>query len=281
MKIEFDKALLWLLPYLYIISVTYYWGYWGILNFDAFNYYAVTDLVKGVILSISIPMLVIVIITIEFLIISLISDFVYGLLRFNLFIRTAIFAIIISIVNYFILPSVLNYLSKLFISIAPDDPDKNLSNSSLFILIALFLIAFIITIVRSSVSESKIKLSSQWWIFSLMLMPGSAFLEGRDKALIIKQNKRFDYVIKDSLDIHKKTIYKYLGKTGEYYTLMTYDNTKLIVVPTSKLNPLVIESFSILDSASMRRFKMHQKELALSLPQKVLLKKPITTLLPK
>ena len=43
-----STLLLAFVPYLYVVSVAYYWGYWSAFDLDAFNYYGVSDLVKGV-----------------------------------------------------------------------------------------------------------------------------------------------------------------------------------------------------------------------------------------
>lgn len=73
MNISLDKAILWLLPYLYLVSIAYYWGYWGTFDIDAFSYYAVADLVKGVTAPIASALAYSVIAVIVFFIAELIS----------------------------------------------------------------------------------------------------------------------------------------------------------------------------------------------------------------
>lgn len=48
MKISFDKILLYLIPYLLIISLCYNNGYWSLFNLNIFQYYQVQDILKAI-----------------------------------------------------------------------------------------------------------------------------------------------------------------------------------------------------------------------------------------
>ena len=100
MNITIDKALLWLVPYLYLVSVAYYWGYWGPFNIDALNYYPVSDLVKGV----TSPLIDTLGVALGLSIVFFIWRYVSGLMakRLNLFWGAVIIILIILMFSFFI-----------------------------------------------------------------------------------------------------------------------------------------------------------------------------------
>jgi hypothetical protein len=87
-------------------------------------------------------------------------------------------------------------------------------------------------------------------------LPGRSYLTGAENARRIKENKEFDYIVSDSLGNNQKSIYKYLGKAGDYHLLMPLNNTKRIIVPFDKISPLTLENFSLDDPSSIKRFRI-------------------------
>jgi hypothetical protein len=256
MKIEFDKAILWLLPYLYLVSTAYYWGYWGHFDIDAFNYYPISDLIKGI----TSPILQTILFSTEILAFLLFLRFVVE----DLFQRSPVVIIVIfgllAVLSTYILTSdnPLYYFSD-------HKPGDTEAAERWLILIAIGNIISIVVHGRLPKLD-KSNDSFRFIIINfLVLLPCRASVDGYTKAIHIKNDSSFDYVITDSLATKNKALYKYLGKAGDYYILSSLDNLKKIVIPTEKLSPLVTENMSIDDSASVQRFKAHIVDLKSSI----------------
>lgn len=269
MNISLDKALLWLIPYLYLLSVTYYWGFWGTFNVDAFSYYAVSDLVKGVIAPIGTPA-------------ALMALLIFGALALIISAKTfsnwlitkeirVITQIVLSIFFAFVFFFCFRFAFAFFVHkrLHTDIDDKN---HLIAVLTSLF---FVLAVVLSFVTAASHAISKSFNYFFttilytgfLLYLPCQGFLAGKENAMRISQNKEFDYVIADSL-AGPKGFYKYLGKAGDYHVLVTLDNVKRIIVPADELNPLVIEQYSLDVPASIRRFRFHIKQLVEPVMQK-------------
>ncbi|HEX8349218.1 MAG TPA: hypothetical protein VF598_04590, partial [Hymenobacter sp.] len=98
-------------------------------------------------------------------------------------------------------------------------------------------------------------------IYFLVLFPCRVYQNAASEAKRVIQNKEFSYVMANNITKPAKAVYKYLGKVGDYYVLLSEDNVKSIVVPTSALAPLIIETYSQLDTPSMKRFDLNKKAL--------------------
>lgn len=255
MNISFDKALLWGLPYLYLVSISYYWGFWGTFDIDAFSYYAVSDIVKGITAPISTTLVYIVTLIAALLFLNF-SEKIMGQ-RYKL-IKVLVAGVLVVVTAFFAVTS--GFFTKTRVDTRILD-DKL---SAIEYTIYAVSLATATTVLILSIKKDRTKDNIFYYCALLfgILLPGRSFITGKETALRIEQSKEFDYVVADSLAGPKQNIYKFLGKTGDYYVLLTYDNIKHIVVPIDKLSPLIVERFSLDDLGSVRRFKAHQKDLA-------------------
>ena len=265
MNISFDKAILWLIPYLYLVSVSYYWGYWGLFDIDAFNYYPASDLIKGV----TSPIVSTLKVTCTILVITLIGRFIFAKLLkklsiawqillieavFLLFSATIVVAVIISYKIYFT-----HNLNRIGNKISEGNQSLQLVFGPYMIfLFAGTLIAYIIESHLEAIDLYSFKyVLRSSGIYFLIILPGQAYFDGLGKAIRIKQGESFNYTIADAIVSPQKKVYKYLGKAGDYHFLLTTDNTKYIIIPTDKLIPLIIENFQATDTSSTRRYKQN------------------------
>lgn len=272
MNITIDKALLWLVPYLYLVSVAYYWGYWGPFNIDALNYYPVSDLVKGV----TSPLIDTLGTAVGLSVAIFIGRYVLGLMakRLNLFWIAVIMVLIFLIIFFFI--GYIIFTLHVVNTLLPANP--KVYNDVQFLKHGIIqpLTMILVFIIASLVIESNLPFIDVYSakyvarssaIYFLLFFPCQAYMNGFDHAWQIQHNEVFDYVLADSLAIPEKGIYKYLGKAGEYHILLTLDNLKRVIIPVDKLTPLTIERFIKEDIGSIQRFKAHQKLLTTPAPQ--------------
>jgi hypothetical protein len=287
MKITLDKAIIWLLPYLYLVSATYYWGYWGIFGLDAFNFYAISDLIKGVIY----PMTDALWYSLGLFPIIVLYDMVSKRTEAsNPWIKLLATAAVVVIGLLFLKYGVGVFLpERLSEQVLPSR--LNDLNGAWYV---LSILGAILSQYQAHIqdlneyAEKLVTAPSQQvlqrpqlaivvfiYSFYLLFLPGRSYWNGRENALRIIANKEFDYTIADSIECPKKKIYKFLGKAGDYYVLSPLNHTKRVVIKVDKLNPLLLENFSCDDTASVRRFKTHQDELALAA---TLVKQPIPSL---
>jgi hypothetical protein len=262
MKIEFDKALLWLVPYLYLVSIAYYWGYWGYFDIDAFNYYPVSDLVKGVTGPISITFIIVALVSPMVALGRLIGEHLPSLSRKQwMWLGVVLTIIVIAIVVF-----------KLFFKKTTTTTVTNLDSNNYFNTLRVILtsigaiISFLIdeTLPKQGAAKDAIRYSV---ILFFCLMPFEANVDGKTQARRIEQNERYDYTVVDSLATPEKAVYKFLGKAGDYYILLSFDNTKRIIVPVTKLNPLLIESYPQDSPATEAILEKRKKQLELIAPK--------------
>jgi hypothetical protein len=257
MKIEFDKAILWLIPYLYLISVLYYWGYWGTLNVDVFNYYPVTDLVKGITaplrFTLSISLFVGLYFTLMKYGLEMIERHNKGRIsKSKLF---ALFLLMIGLLTIDIMKS----------------KETNYYKNNLQIWEAVnyaYSVAVTIPSFYINKSLSKISTFNDYIRYSclciILTLPVQALYDGHEGAIAIQSNSSFEYIVNDSIT-NKRTIYKYLGKAGDYQVLETLDNYQRIIIPATELTPLILEYYRLDDRVTLTRFRINARRLS-SLP---------------
>jgi hypothetical protein len=260
MKLPFDKVLLWFLPYSYLVSICYYWGYWGTFNINAFSYYEISDIVKGVISPISTPLGFLMVVGLMMLISEIVSS------KIENFSNTTI--VFLSFVVVSAMYTFLQFGLSYFIGEHPDSGDKTYHTVYIGVT-ALYMFGASRLALKVTKSSDYITIENYKWYFPLIyfacLLPGNAYRTGKDTALRIVHNVEFSYVITRSLVTPKKSFYKYLGKAGGVHILLTLDNSRHIILPLDKLAPLIVENYSILDSLSIKRFRTHAKQLHSSL----------------
>lgn len=278
MKIEFDKALLWLVPYLYLVSVMYYWGYWGTFGIDAYSYYDISDLVKGTISHIGSTIYVVGGVLTIILFWDKLGDIIRDAFKSDtpIVVRLTLIGLLLAF-GFTIFAFV---HSPRFIK--NDDVVLNDSNHELlFYKILSYTIPLVSTMAIClilSKNGSKMDVTYRYCLVAFITtLPARAFFNGKEQATRIEQNKIFYYIVADSIAAPQKSIYKYLGKTGDYNMLVTLDNSKCIAIALDKLSPLVTERFSVNDTISMQRFKVHQKELIGKVLKQSDLKQPTAT----
>jgi hypothetical protein len=264
MKIEFSKALLWLVPYLYLVSIMYYWGFWGTFRIDAFNYYQISDIIKGITAPISSPLTFISIMGGYLASVSILKAILdeWGWLnKLNLIAQLIIGASILIAygASYFWLMA--HFTEQRIHTQLTSNENENVTDS-----IILFISSCIIGVVITATNikqEDGIKKISIVGAFalSLSMLPSLSFGQGKLTALRAKHNKEFSYVITDSIEPKRKIIYKYLGKTGEYYILIDLNNRRHHIISISKIDPITLENYSLDDAISLNRFRLHLKQL--------------------
>jgi hypothetical protein len=240
-----EKSLLLFIPYLIVLSLAYYWGYWGYFNIDAISYYGVQDLIKG--FTYALP--VVLLLGIMLIVINVLIDQIVLKLRkrFNKWI-TLVICLIPSI---FILWLLFDKISD----------NKILHWESIFILIMVF----------STILEGFFKALNSWdwatnnpasffatkWatIFCFVSFV-SSFAYGRDKAMNINDNKYFSYMLLTTAsDTTKpKQLFKYLGKAGDSHFFLSPDNKEKRIIAASILPTLILHECNVSDSASVRAY---------------------------
>jgi hypothetical protein len=248
MKIEFSKALLWLVPYLYLVSIMYYWGFWGTFRIDAFNYYQISDIIKGITAPISSPLTFISIMGGYLASVSILKAILdeWGWLnKLNLIAQLIIGASILIAygASYFWLMA--HFTEQRIHTQLTSNENENVTDS-----IILFISSCIIGVVITATNikqEDGIKKISIVGAFalSLSMLPSLSFGQGKLTALRAK----------------RKIIYKYLGKTGEYYILIDLNNRRHHIISISKIDPITLENYSLDDAISLNRFRLHLKQL--------------------
>lgn len=250
MKISFDSALLWLIPYLYVVSIAYYWGFWGALDIDAFNYYEVSDLVKGVTAPLGNTLFFVVSFSIMML---LVEKLIETLAKRNFIVFLALVLTLLALlfsVFWLVMRTARNNFPA---------GENEFWHHTVWVLAGLIVVANSLNrIVPNEFLSSPLRKTI---LLFLVALPSEAHMEGRRKSLFIRENATFDYVIADSL-VTSESVFKFLGKAGSYYFLSTIDNQKRIIIPTDKLAPLVLEHYSRKDTVSVARFTATRKRLA-------------------
>jgi hypothetical protein len=249
MKISFDSAILWLLPYLYLVSVAYYLGFWGTFDIDAINYYPVSDLVKGVTIPISMTSTIAAVLEITMAYVKYSAEKI---------LRKSGALTLGSIMVVTFLVTTISFICRN--NSIVDDVAKTTNMFRNIAGILLFVFVVITAKVESTftpTSISKSTLRFSYLLFALYL-PCQANIDGRINALVIHENEEFNYVKVDSIAA-PKGIYKYLGKAGDYHFLLSTDNIKQVIMPSDKMNSLVIEHFSRKDRLSVARFAASMK----------------------
>jgi hypothetical protein len=244
MKISFDSTILWLLPYLYLVSVAYYLGFWGTFDIDAVNYYPVSDLVKGVTTPISMTLMIVAVLGAAMAYLKYSAEKIIkknGISALNTVVVVAGIVAAISLI----------YRQ----STTPGNVAKSMNTFAYtggFLLAVITLVAVKIesTFTPTSIIKSTLRFSS---LVFVLYLPCQANLDGRTNALAIQENEAFNYVEIDSVAA-PKGVYKYLGKAGDYHFLLSTDNLKQVIVPSDKMNPLIIERFSRNNQSSVARF---------------------------
>ena len=257
MKLSFDKALLWFIPYLYLVAICYYWGYWGTLQVDAFNYYDISDLIKGVIIPIYSVLLTVILVLPLTIYNEYVAQFLSAKKKFIL--------IILCYIGFYLLYLVMLYLLG-FVKVDLQ-PTKNHHGTVPFIFFTTAGISYALALLgaRYKPEGEQLDAIQEFYrfgvLFVILLIPSNAFAMGRTKAHFILENRSFEYVLTEGLASPQKTLYKYVGKVGGFHVLITEDNNKHIIIAADKLSPLVTESFNDEDSVSALRLAFNRKAL--------------------
>jgi len=252
MEIKFDKLLLAVVPYLYFVSICYYWGYWGTLDIDAFSYYAISDIIKSIVSPISSTLGGFLLLVLALASTNALDEMSKSWSNKKI--------VIISLLSTLVIYYAFYYGTTELMINHPDVKTKG----GYFVRIGIYIIYLFLTVrltlkICFWIITPQIKEYYNWIYFSiycLIAIPGKTYMSGKDNALRIIQNKEFEYVSTYSLTAKKPWIYKYLGKAGEYYLLSTLDNKRFIIAPTSKLSPLITSRFLVTDSISTREFRL-------------------------
>lgn len=260
MNISLDKALLWSLPYLYLVAIFYYWGYWGTFEIDAINYYPISDLVKGVTARFASTLLW----TICYFLIwaaywyFLNSDWAEKnqnrIRRPVLILGCIAFVTVISV-------AVLSMRSN---------PESQLRQSSpaFFRQLGSTTIPFMITTLTAlglevyHASKRNAEKNSLRFLTSMLMLwlLCIAFTSGKNNAWAIIDNQNFEYVVMQD-GLMKNGVYKYLGKAGDSLFFITLDNSKHIIATAASINPITIEHY-LNDQASQKQFRINLRMLS-------------------
>jgi uncharacterized Tic20 family protein len=253
------NPILLVIPYLYVVSICYYWGYWGMFNIDIFNYYGVQDIIKGATNSMFFTLVLVL------LMMSLVTSFHYLIqesIRNNVmkfldkhatkFLLFNISIIIIGIYSFYKVATSPQGISR-------DEPE--LTVITLFIIIIPFALSYIVyEIVFKNIAFKDKFIKSSIVIFCLSL-PVNSFAGGIASSLSVLNDSKFDYIINSKKKSTIRGVYKYLGKAGDYYFLSTLNNKQYITVKADSIQPLIINHYSAEDLKSVEYFIKTRKYL--------------------
>lgn len=242
-----EKGLLLLIPYLIVLSLAYYWGYWGYFDIDAVSYYGVQDLIKG--FAYTLPAVLTV--GVAILVGSQTLDFYLTVLqkRFNKPVARVLYAI-----------PFIAFILLVFSDIISDSAGDWVG-------------PVVVTVIVLGLSEVLLNVIGGYWawaianavsfffvkwlvVFSIVSFV-SSYSYGRNEARSISKNRRFPYAqLALSLDsVKEMRPFKYLGKAGDYYFFISCDNTEKRIVSAQTIPTLVLHQYDRNDSASTRAYR--------------------------
>jgi hypothetical protein len=248
MKIEFDKAILWLIPYLYLVSVLYYWGYWGTLGVDVFNYYPVTDLIKGITTPLRTSLALALFTGVYFIFLKFLIDKSKKQYTNRM---TWLMGFIILTLN-----PTLDYFNKK----THTDYTRLMYHMELIENCFTFLMVIISYYVNKNLTKMNWVLDHARFslLCATLILPVQSFCDGRKIALATQFNRNFLYTV--TAYVNKRTVvYKYLGKTGDYQVFETLNNHKKIIIPVTELKPFIFEEYSMNDRGTLSRFRANAR----------------------
>ncbi|MBH8567322.1 hypothetical protein KB206_00385 [Microvirga sp. STS02] len=241
-----EKSLLLLIPYLIVLSLAYYWGYWGYFDIDAVSYYGVQDLIKG--FAYSLPAVLTV--GIAILAGSQTLDFYFTALRkrFKKPVARTLYGI--------------PFIAFIFLIFSDNVPESA----------GDWVGPIVVTVIVLGLSEVLLNVISGYWdwaitnpipfffvkwlvVFSIVSFV-SAYSYGRNEARSISKNRHFSYsqLALSPDTAQAKRPFKYLGKAGDYYFFISWDNKERRIVAVQTIPTLVLHDYDKNDSASIRTY---------------------------
>ncbi|GAA4364125.1 hypothetical protein GCM10023185_33360 [Hymenobacter saemangeumensis] len=260
MKIELDKAFVFIV-YIYLISICYNIAYWGAFDIDVFNYYDSQSLIQGVTSPLWDTFIGAILITIGHFILQMLSG-------------TALVKWIRNLKWYYLLGAAvlisggwLGVVKSGIVVITQTKPSVYSMQQTafegmryLFLTICVILALTTQAIVVKDLKSRTVNEAYFCAIYFLWLFPFYAYMSGKQNAWAIERNLKFNYVLSDSILGHKE-IYKYLGKAGENYFLVSLDNVRKCIVPAEKLAPMELVMVTTDDPSSMHRFQKAKEQV--------------------
>jgi hypothetical protein len=242
-----EKSLLLSIPYLIVLSLAYYWGYWGYFNIDAVSYYGVQDLIKG--FAYTLPS-VITIGTILFLGNNLL-DYILDIAR-EKFSKSTVSAITSIPFAIFIILS--------FTDTMPDIVGNWIGTAVLVMMILTLIEGAFLGIKRhwnwaidNTLSFFILKWLVSFGIISFLV----SYSYGKHEAQSIIENQSFSYykIKSDSDSTEFNSALKYLGKAGDYYFFISPDNKAKHIISIEKVPNLVLYNYDKTDSSSIHAYQ--------------------------
>jgi hypothetical protein len=241
-----EKSVLLLIPYLIVLSLAYYWGYWGTFGIDAISYYGVQDLIKGFTYALPVVLLLGIFFIISNAAMGEIMSFLNK--RFNRWLVLIAFIIASGIVFWFLSDRV---------------PDNTTIRWELFwvglMMLSTLLEALFGAVKRDwqwAASNVKSFFLIKWLTIFCCVSFISSYAYGINEAHNISDNNYFSYmqlaVVPDTAK--PKLTFKYLGKAGDSYFFISPNNKEKRIVAASIMPTLVLHYYDRNDSLSIRDY---------------------------
>jgi hypothetical protein len=282
-------ALLFVLPYLYALSVCYNLGFWGLFPVHPYEYYVLTELVKGV-MSPLIPSLTAAVILLSGLI-SLHNLLCWlerriqqlkekGKRAQNDWRSSKTLILLLAILSYAVFTVICNWLCIHFLAMragfgpqfgpslfneSREEIRKYYLETASWYLI-IFLIPLILRVWKSHMYQAytKANIAQASSLLFLLFLLGRTYLTGKEIALLAKYDIVYNYVVTNDSDTGRKARFKYLGKAGDYQMLLSIDNQRFTIAPASKFDALTISTFVENEPASVRQAHKYDSLLTLA-----------------
>ncbi|MBC6698091.1 hypothetical protein [Hymenobacter sp. BT190] len=268
MKISFDRLAFWILPYLYLVSVAYNTGYWGTFGIDAFNYYPIQDLVKGV----TAPLVSTVVVT-------LINSIFHMLCK-------AVLERLGNISGWFVLVVVIiSCGAYYYLNLRPvtSDTERLVIEARTNWDVYFIGFMFLNFIVSSLIGKLIIPENAGYWrkegtlgvLFFVNFLVVNAFIEGRKDAWQIENNYVYDYVIPSSQN-SSINLTKYLGKAGNHHFFLSNNNSVRTIIAEEKIEKLELGYYILGDSVQEARLNQYKAAMHSDSVNQLLQKLPQT-----
>ncbi|MDO7888182.1 hypothetical protein [Hymenobacter cheonanensis] len=248
-----EKTLLLSIPYLIVLSLAYYWGYWGYFDIDAISYYGVQDLVKG--FAYALPGVLVV--GVMLIIGNKVLDWLVLTIRKRFSER---------IINILLSVLWLAFAYFLFNDKIPNST-TNWIGPAVAAMLILFVLELLFIVIKShwawALKSPTPFFLIKWSAIFVIISFFSSYSYGKNSAKSIGKNKHFSYAqLNASSDsIKVKLPFKYLGKAGDYYFFLSSDNKEKRIISTQKIPDLILYDYDENDSTSTRAYRSVMKHI--------------------
>jgi hypothetical protein len=244
-----DKLAILLIPYLFFVSFCYNFSYWGLLQFDVYNYLDFQDLIKGVGSALQYSFVMQLGISMSIVLLFTIID------NTPRWIALTIFILALSFLIYIFAEPYLTAKRHVGSGIIKHDslyPWVRIAQGVISSLIAIRISKALLGNTFISTDEGRALNKKVFYYEPLLIiltaMPIAAVADGYENAADILNNYRYNFIVntfQNNEEINKYSYFKYLGKVGDYHFALSPDNIRRIIIPKESLAPLIFYKYDI------------------------------------